>query len=61
VTLPALLLSAGVSAARRSQLSVAISCRQDSQQQTRLPPLLLSIDGTAKGTDGRTDGRPTIT
>jgi len=27
------------------------------QQQTRRPPMLLSIDGT----DRRTDGRPTIT
>jgi len=36
-----------------SQLLIDISCLQDAQQQTRWPPVLLSIDGT--------DRRPTIT
>jgi len=32
--------------ARRPQLSIDIFCPQGAQQQTRLPPLPLSIDGT---------------
>jgi len=39
--------------ARRPPLSVNISC---AQQQTRRTPQLRSIDGT----DGRTDGRSTV-
>jgi len=49
-----LLLTAGAPVARRPQLSIDISCPQGAQQQTRQPPLLLSIDGT----DRRTDTRP---
>jgi len=52
---PHLLLSAGVSAALRPQRAAAIDLYvlypQGAQQQTRRPPLLLSIDGT----DGWTD------
>jgi len=60
VTLPALLLSvhAAGTRRRRPQLSIDISCPQGAQQQTRRPPLLLSID---RRTDGRTDGHPTDT
>jgi len=46
VTLPAF-------AAERQQLSIDTFCQQGPQQQTRRPPLLLSIDGT----DGRTPDR----
>jgi len=34
-----------------------IYCLQGAQRQTGRPPLLLPIDGT----DGRTDGRSTVT
>jgi len=38
-----------------------MSARDDSaQQQTRWPPLLPSIDGADRRTDGRTDGRLTV-
>jgi len=36
---------------RRPQLSIDISCLQGAQQQTRQPPLLLSIDGIDRRTD----------
>ena len=49
VTLPA-------PAARRPR-SIAISCPEGAQQQTRRQPTLLSVDGT----DRRTDGRSTVT
>ena len=42
--------------ARRSPLSVDISCPHSAQQQTRHTPMLLSNDGT----DSRTDGRSTV-
>ena len=42
-------------AARRPQLSIFISCPKGAKQQTRLTPLLLSIDGR------QTEGRPTVT
>ena len=45
-------------AARRPQLSIDICCPQGAQQQTRRPRLLLSIDGTDKWKDRRTDARP---
>jgi len=38
-------------------LSIDISCPHGAQQQTRRTPLLLSIDGA----DRRTDGHPTVT
>jgi len=38
-------------------LSTDIACPQDAQQQTRRKPLVLSIDGT----DRRTDGHPAFT
>jgi len=40
-----------------------ISCRRglSSQQRTHRPPLVLSIDGIDRRTDGRTDGRLTAT
>jgi len=41
----------------RPQLSINISCLQGAQQQTCWPLLLPSIDGT----NGGTDGHPTIT
>jgi len=37
--------------------TIDISCPQGAQQQTRQPPLLLSIDGK----DRRTDGHRTVT
>jgi len=43
------------SLAARSQLSIDICCLQGAQQQTRRTPLLLSIDGKDRRTDGRTD------
>ena len=43
--------------AARPQLFIDVSCRQGAQQQTRRPPLLLSIDGTDKRTERWTDGR----
>ena len=49
-----------MAAAARPQLSIYISRSQGAQQQTRRPPLLLSIDETDRQTDGRTDGRPTV-
>jgi len=56
-----LLLSAGAcctaSLLHGPQLLINISCPQGAQQQTRHKLLSLSIDGT----DGRTDGRPTVT
>ena len=45
-------------AARRPQLSIDISCPQGAQQQTRPPPLLLSIDGTDRRTDAWPLHRP---
>ena len=39
-------------------LSIDISCTRGAQQQTRRTPLLRSIDGTDRQTDGRTDIRP---
>jgi len=55
LTLPAchLLLSAG---AMRPH-----TCPQGVQQQTRLPPLLLSIDCKERRTDRQTDGRQIVT
>jgi len=50
MTLPAF------AAERRRLLSMDISCPRGAQQQTGRTPLLLSIDGT----DGRTDGRTTV-
>jgi len=44
-------------AARRPQLLIDISCPQGAQHQTRRTPLLLSINGTDRGTDGH----PTVT
>jgi len=44
--------------AARMRLSVDISCTQGAQQQTRRPPLLLSIDGTDRQTDARPLHRP---
>jgi len=44
-------------AAQRPQLSIDISSPQGAQQQTRRPPLLLSIEGTERRTDGRTPDR----
>ena len=41
----------------RLQLSIDISGPHDAQQQTRRPPLLLSIDGTDRRTDRRTPDR----
>jgi len=38
-----------------------MSCPGGAQQQTRRTPQLLSNDGTDRQTDGRTDGRPTVT
>jgi len=43
---------------KRQHPSIDICCLQASQQRTLLPPLLLSIDGTDRQTDGRTDTRP---
>jgi len=43
---------------RQLQLSIDISCPQGAQQQTHRTPLLLSIDGTDRRTDGRTDTGP---
>jgi len=43
--------------AARPRLSVDISCRLGAQQQTRRPPLLMSINVTERRTDRRTDGR----
>jgi len=60
---PRLLLSADrstagtVTAMRRRLLSIDISCPRDAQQQTRLRPLLLSINGTDRRTDRRTLNR----
>ena len=57
------MLSAGAASrcctasAARPRLSVDISCRLGAQQQTRRPPLLMSINGTERRTDRRTDGR----
>jgi len=45
-------------AARRPQQSIDISCPQGAHQHTVWPPLLLSIDGTDRLTDGRTDAQP---
>jgi len=43
------------------QLSVDISCPHGAQQQTRrMPPPLLSTDGTDRLTDGRTDGQSAV-
>jgi len=50
MTLPAF------AAERRRLLSIDISCPQGAQQQTRRTPLLLSIGGTSR----RTDGHPTV-
>jgi len=36
------------------------AARARAQQQTRRTSLLLSIDGTDRRTDGRTDGHPTV-
>jgi len=38
-------------------LGIDISCPHGAQERTRRTPLLRSIDGT----DGRTDGHPTVT
>jgi len=38
--------------------SIGISCPLGAQQQTRRTPLLRSIDGTDRQTDGRMDTRP---
>ena len=43
--------------ARRPPLSIDISHTRDARQQIRRTPLLLSIDGTDKQTDGRTPDR----
>ena len=49
---------AGDTRRRRPQLSIDIStCSQCAQQQASRTPLLLSVDGTDRWTDGRTDGR----
>jgi len=37
------------------------TCPQGVQQQTRLPPLLLSIDGKERRTDRQTVGRQIVT
>jgi len=50
-------LAAAGTRCQRSQLSIDISCPLGAQQQTRRPPLLLSIDGTDRRMDGRTDRR----
>jgi len=42
----------------RPQLSIDVSCPPDAQQQTHQPPLLLSIDGTDRRTNERTDALP---
>ena len=47
-----LLLSAGT-----CLLSIDMSCPHGAQQQTRRTPLLLSIDGTDRRTEGRTPDR----
>jgi len=54
------LLSAPAAGTRRRcpQLSIDISCPQGAQQQTRRPPLLLSIDGTDRRTYTRPLRRP---
>jgi len=44
-------LPAPAFASRRPQLSIDMSYPQGAQQQTRRPPLLLSIDGTDRRTD----------
>jgi len=44
----------GAVAAVPYALSIDISCPHGAQQQTRRTPLLLSIDGTDRRTDGRT-------
>jgi len=43
----------GTITAGRPPLSIDISCPQSAQQQTRRPPLLLSIDGTDRRTPDR--------
>jgi len=48
VTLPAFATE------RRRLLSADIACPRGAQQQSRHTPLLLSIDGTDRRTDGRT-------
>jgi len=53
---PHLLLSAGACSTAPA-IDQYISCTQDAQQQTHRPPLLLSIDGT----DRWTEGCPTVT
>jgi len=49
---------ASAPAARRRQLSIDVSCLQGAQQQTRRPPLLLSMNGTDRRTDVRPLHRP---
>jgi len=44
-------LAAAGTPRQRSQLSIDISCPRGAQQQTRRPPLLLSIDGTDRCMD----------
>jgi len=59
-----LLLSSGAcctALAARSQLSIDICCLQGAQQQTRRTPLLLSIDGKDRRTDGRINECSTVT
>jgi len=43
---------------RRPPLSIDISCQKGALQQTRRPPMLLSIDGTDRQTDARPFHRP---
>jgi len=43
--------------ARRPPLSIDISHTRDARQQIRRTPLLLSVDGTDRQTDGRTPDR----
>jgi len=49
-------LPAFAPAAPAEQQSISIFCPHGARQQTRRTSLLLSIDGT----DGRTDGRRTV-
>jgi len=56
MTLPAFAAAAPCCRAPAEQQSISIFCPHGAQQQTRRTSLLLSIDGT----DGRTDGRRTV-
>jgi len=54
---PHSLLSTGACSTAPAAIDVDISCRQGPWQQTRRPPLLLSIDVTDRRTDRRTPNR----